>query len=151
MGTASGVVVAVHLCPGHRQPMQPVSQAQAREDYGLEGDRHARPGSRRQVLLVAEETLTALDLAPGQVKENITTRGIALQTLPAGQHLLVGTAVLEVTGPCTPCSRMEEIRPGLQRALAGRRGVLARVVRSGMIWPGAPVHPLTADRPAERR
>lgn len=135
-GRWEGTVAAVHLCVGSYLPMQPVAEALAREDYGLEGDRHARAGSSRQVLLIDAETLADLDLAPGQVRENLTTRGLALQQLPPGTRLRVGAALLEITKPCEPCSRMDEIRPGLQAALAGRRGVLARVVASGAIRPG---------------
>lgn len=137
--TPTGTVVAAQLCPGHRLPMAARAEVRAVAGLGLEGDFHAR-GGRRQVLLIDLEILEALGLKPGQVKENLTVRGIDLQGLPAGTHLQVGSeAVLELTGPCTPCGRMDEIRPGLQAELAGRRGVLARVVRGGVIRVGDPV------------
>lgn len=137
--TPAGTVVAVQLCPGHRLPMAARAEVRAVAGLGLEGDFHAR-GGRRQVLLIDLEILEALGLKPGQVKENLTVRGVGLQSLPAGTHLQVGSeAVLELTGPCTPCGRMDEIRPGLQAELAGRRGVLARVVRGGAIRVGDPV------------
>lgn len=140
--TTAGTVVAVQLCPGHRLPMASRSQVRAVAGVGLEDDFHAR-GGRRQVLLIDLEILEALGLEPGQVKENLTVRGLNLQSLPAGTRLLVGSeVVLELTGPCTPCSRMDEIRPGLQAELQGRRGVLARVVAGGVIRVGDPVRPV---------
>jgi MOSC domain-containing protein YiiM len=117
--------------------MQPVVSAQAVADFGLEGDRHARAGSHRQVLLIEKETLDALGLAPGIVRENITTQDAHLMDLAAGQRLRLGRdVVLEVTGTCNPCSRMDEIRDGLSQELADRRGVNARVVAGGPIRLG---------------
>ena len=117
----SGVVTSLHVCPGHRRPMRPVDPAVLVDDCGLDGDRHAKPKSRRQVLLIEAEILDTLDLEPGQVKENITTRGIALGSLSVNTRLLVGdSAELWITGPCAPCRRMDEIREGLQAYLKSR-------------------------------
>jgi MOSC domain-containing protein YiiM len=119
--------------------MEAHASARVIEDWGLEGDRHANSGGMRQVLLMDEETLSAFGLAAGTVKENITTRGIDLKTLAPGTRLVVGSAVLELTKSCTPCSRMDEIRPGLREALEGQRGMLARVVQGGLIRVGDPI------------
>ena len=133
----AGQVVAVQLCPGHRLPMQPVDEALALEGRGLQGDGHNKARGSRQVLLMDLETLEALDLAPGIIKENLTLRGIAVNQLPPGQRLQVGAeVVLEVTKPCEPCFRMDEIRPGLQAVLEGQRGMLAHVITGGPIRPG---------------
>jgi MOSC domain-containing protein YiiM len=133
-------VVSVQLCPGHREPMTIVPQALAIANYGLQGDRHAREDHHRQVLLIEAETLDALELAPGDVKENITTSGIRLADLRPGQEMRIGTeVVLEITGSCGPCQRMDEIRPGLQSALEGRRGMNSRVLTGGTISPGDPI------------
>jgi MOSC domain-containing protein YiiM len=119
--------------------MEAHASARVIEDWGLEGDRHANSGGTRQVLLMDEETLSAFGLAAGMVKENITTRGIDLKTLAPGTRLVIGSAVLELTKACTPCSRMDEIRPGLREALEGQRGLLARVVQGGLIRVGDPI------------
>lgn len=113
--------------------MKPVEEIRAIADTGLEGCAHGRRGSRRQVLLVDIETLDHFGLTPGIVKENITTRGLAVRELSRGQRLRVGQAMLEVTIPCEPCGRMDDIRPGLQGALRGRRGMLCRVIQPGLI------------------
>ena len=71
-----------------------------------------------------------------RVKENITIRGIEISGLLLGQHIRAGEALLEVTKPCTHCHLLDEIRPGLQEAMHGRRGMLCRVVESGRIRRG---------------
>jgi len=116
--------------------MREVESALAIADRGLEGCRHGRSGSRRQVLLVDKETLELFGLQPGQIKENVTAGGIPVNDLTQGQHLAIGQALLEVTGPCEPCSRMDDIRMGLQRELHGQRGILCRVIAGGRIQRG---------------
>ena len=132
-----GTVIALRLCKEHRQPMEAVQEVTAISDLGLEGDRHARMGSMRQVLVMDQETLDALDIPQGAVKENITVQGLDLPAVQAGQVFFIGDQVtLEATGPCEPCSRMDEIRPGLQRELWGRRGIVTVVLSGGAIRVG---------------
>jgi MOSC domain-containing protein YiiM len=119
-----------------RLPMEEVVEVHAVEDSGLEGCVHARRGSPRQVLLMDNETLELMELSPGIIRENITTRGININGLSAGQHLQVGAAQLEVSMVCTPCDLLEKIRPGLRRELRGRRGMLCRIIASGVIRQG---------------
>ena len=116
--------------------MRDFDEVLAIENKGFQDCVHGRRGSTRQVLLMDLETLEEFGIAPGRVRENITTRGIALGTLPLGQRLRAGEALLEVTKPCTPCHQMDEIRQGLQEAIRGRRGLLCRVVESGRIRRG---------------
>jgi MOSC domain-containing protein YiiM len=140
-----GTIISIQLCRGHRLPMQQVERGEAVADFGLQGDHHARSGSQRQVLLVDLETLALLGLLPGEIKENITTEGVDLKNLRPGQELRVGDSVrLEITQPCEPCGRMEEIRVGLAHELENRRGMLARVIAGGQLSVGDPVR--TADK-----
>jgi MOSC domain-containing protein YiiM len=132
MAHVSNLFVAVE----HRRPMKAVDQAMAIADRGFEGCIHGRHGSKRQVLLVDTETLAECGLEPGIVRENITTVGLNVAGLELGQRLAIGGAVLEVTIQCEPCSRMDEIRMGLQEALQDRRGVLCRVIEGGRISRG---------------
>jgi MOSC domain-containing protein YiiM len=130
-------VLSIQLCPGHRKPMAPVASAELVANLGFRGDVHAIADSSRQVLLIERETLDALGLGVGEVKENLTTTGIRLMALAPKTRLRLGSgAVLEITKPCSPCSRMDEIRPGLLKDIAGRRGMLARVITGGIVRNG---------------
>ena len=128
----------LHLfqCLAHGEPMREFEEVFAVENKGLQDCIHGRSESIRQVLLMDQETLEEFGIAPGRARENITTLGIALGSLPLGQRLRAGEALLEVTKPCTPCHQMDEIRQGLQEALRGRRGLLCRVVEPGRIRRG---------------
>jgi MOSC domain-containing protein YiiM len=117
-------------------PMEELSEVRAAGDSGFEGCAHGRPGSKRQVLLVDRETLEAMNLRPGILRENITTDGLNVNSLPIGQQLRIGEAHLEVSAVCTPCDQMEAIRPGLRKELWGRRGMLCRVLEGGVIRRG---------------
>ena len=116
--------------------MEPVDEVRVIFDRGLEGCIHGRLGSNRQVLLMDVETLEKLGIPPGSVKENITTRGLDVRGLAPGAKLRIGDAQFEVLAPCHPCSRMDEIRAGLQELLRGQRGLLCRVVGAGWIRRG---------------
>lgn len=122
--------------------MEELHEVRAVADRGLEGCAHGRPGSKRQVLLVDRETLEAMDLRPGLLRENITTDGLNVNSLKIGQQLRIGEAHIEITSVCTPCDQMEKIRPGLRKELWGRRGMLGRVLQGGIIRPGDPIEKL---------
>jgi MOSC domain-containing protein YiiM len=132
-------VLHLYIAQVHRFPVREVEEALAVADKGLKNCIHGRPGSKRQVLLMDGETLDALGVAHGAVKENITTRGLNMNSLAPGRRLRAGEALLEVTIPCDPCPRMDEIRLGLQQELHGRRGWLCRVVEGGTLKRGAPI------------
>src|SRR5258708_19041164 len=114
-------VLHLFRAPRRRLPMEEIAEIRALEDLGLEGCAHARSGSPRQVLLMDSETLELMDLQPGIIRQNITTRGINVNGLAAGQRLRIGDAQLEVSVACTPCDLLEKIRPGLRRELRGPR------------------------------
>jgi MOSC domain-containing protein YiiM len=120
--------------------MESVTQATAVAGKGLAGDRHGREAGKRQVLLAEAEELRKLELAPGMIRENITVEGIRLAQLRPGQRLRLGAGVLaEVGEPCEPCFRMDEIRPGLQEGLIGRRGVFVQILEGGALAVGDPI------------
>jgi MOSC domain-containing protein YiiM len=129
-------VMHLFRAPKRPLPMEELSEVQAVADAGFEGCAHARTGGPRQVLLVDRETLDAMDLTPGILRENITTDGLNVNGLPLGQRLRIGGARLEVSAVCTPCNLMEKIRPGLRKELHGRRGMLCRVIDGGTIRRG---------------
>jgi MOSC domain-containing protein YiiM len=135
-----GIVTAVSAGAAHgvRKPAAPAITLV--EGLGVAGDAHAgetvQHRSRvardptqpnlRQVHLIAEELHIqlrggGLHVSPGDMGENVTTRGIELIALPAGTRLRLGSqAVVEVTGLRNPCAQLDTIQPGLMAATLGR-------------------------------
>ena len=109
------------------------------EDVGLEGCAHARPGGKRQVLFASEEHLRSVGLPPGAIRENFTVEGADVQSWSVGQRVVIGAAEFEITMRCDPCERMEALRPGLREELWDKRGMLARVVKTGEVAAGAEI------------
>jgi MOSC domain-containing protein YiiM len=135
----SGRVTALFLATSSGQPMKRVESARAVEQRGLEGDRHAarRKGGKRQVLLLEARAHAELRVEPGALKENVVVEGLPLESLPVGQRLRVGAeVVLEITGECEPCRKLESLRRGLEAEAKGRRGQLARVLSGGVLGVG---------------
>ena len=100
--------------PERRLAMCPVDEAILDPHVGLEGDHYGRDSGKRQVTLIQAEGLAAIashlgveTLAPEVLRRNLVTRGINLLALK-DRKFRVGDAVLEMTGECHPCSRLEE-------------------------------------------
>lgn len=137
MVESSATVTQVQVSPVRRQPMTVLEQAEFRTDHGIEGDRHAGRTRFRQVLIMDSETQTEFGIDPAVTRENVTTTGLDISSLRRGMRVRLGeTAVVEITGDCAPCSQMDEARPGLREDIAGRRGVLGRIVADGAVRPG---------------
>jgi MOSC domain-containing protein YiiM len=111
-------------------------QRQAIADHGLEGCAHARPEGKRQVLFASAGHLRNVGVEPGAIRENFTVEGDDVQKWPVGQRLAVGEAEFEISMRCDPCERMDQLRPGLREQLLGRRGMLARIVKTGTVSVG---------------
>ena len=129
-------VAHLFRAPKRRAPMEELPEARAVEDVGLEGCAHARPQGKRQVLLMDRETLDVFELAPGIVRENVTTEGLDVNGLAIEQRPQIGAVELQVTAVCDPCEQIEALRPGLQAAMQGRRGMLCKVVQGGVLRRG---------------
>ncbi|MGK9462807.1 MOSC domain-containing protein [Streptomyces sp. G6] len=149
---------------------------------GVEGDVHAgvtvKHRSRvaqdptqpnlRQVHLIHEELFDEVgdegfEVAPGELGENVTTRGIDLLGLPVGTLLRVGdSAVLEVTGLRNPCLQIDNFQDGLLKQVVGRdeagnivrkAGIMSVVKEGGVVRPGDDVAielPSGPHRPLDR-
>ena len=139
----SGSIISMRLCVGSRDPMKEVNDANFITGQGMEGDRHLRSDGRRsnrQVLIMDSETLSHFDLLPGQVRENVTVTGLDFSSISAGDKVsLGGDVILEITGDCEPCARMDELRRGLKDEIDGKRGLLAFVEKGGVVSVGAEV------------
>lgn len=134
----------------------PSQQVRAIAGQGLEGDHYRSAGGTRQVTLIQHEHLAAVAallgcaaVEPRAVRRNLVVSGINLLALK-GARVRVGEALLELTGPCHPCSRMEEnLGPGGYNAMRGHGGVTARIVESGWIRPGDALRVVSIPDPAD--
>lgn len=111
-------------------------------EKGVENDFRGKPGKRQVTLLSAERWAEACQ-AVGETlpwttrRANLLVEGIDFDALE-GQQLRVGQAILQVNGECEPCSRMDEAKAGLQKAMKPRlrAGLLATVLVPGNIKVG---------------
>ncbi len=106
---------------------------------GFDGDHHTGVSKRRQILLLSGAVVDEFNLNPGDIYENVIVDGFDVMLLREGQQLRLGDALVAVTVPCEPCTRMERVRPGLQTALTDRRGMFVKVLEPGMVRTGDPV------------
>ena len=132
----------------------PLAEGRLVAGIGLEGDRHAgRP--ERQVSILNVETVDELAHAgmpvkPGVLGENITVEGVPVMQLPDGARLRIGEAEVEITGDRPACRELLEVHENGRKALVGRSGKMARVVRGGTVRPGDPIE-LVGDADAHAR
>ena len=160
-----GRVVSVHRSADHLFSKNSVASIELVRGYGVREDAHfgdtvkhrsrvakdpAQPNLRQVHLLHAEllDELAAdgFGIAPGQMGENVTTRGLDLLGLSAGSLIRIGpTAVVRVTGLRNPCQQIEAFRPGLLAAVLDRltdgtvirrAGIMGVVERGGWVTSG---------------
>jgi MOSC domain-containing protein YiiM len=141
-----GHLVWIGLRSARRGPVIAVREA-AIGPAGLDGDRRESPGKRAVTLIQAEHlpVIAALAgreaVAPEALRRNLVVAGINLLGL-RGRRFRIGGAVLEGSGLCAPCSRMEEaLGPGGYAAVRGHGGVTAQVVTPGRAALGDAVVP----------
>lgn len=161
----SGTVVAVSTDSEHRFSKHVRDRITLLEGLGVEGDAHmsktVQHRSRRaqdptlpnlrQVHLIHSELLDELNaggfqVAPGDLGENVMTRGINLLSLPLGTRLRLGAdAVVELTGLRNPCRQLDDFQPRLMAAVLDRddqgklirkSGVMSVVVAGGELRAG---------------
>ena len=138
---ATGRLEWIGLRPERLAPIQVVDAVDAVTDQGLAGDRAA--GGKRQVTLIQAEHLPVVAALSGRetvdptlLRRNLLVRGINLLALK-DRRFRIGEALLEGTGPCPPCSRMEENLGAFgYQAMRGHGGITARVVSGGRITRG---------------
>lgn len=176
MTATKSTVTAVSKSAGHTfsKPNCPVIEL--RTGIGVTGDAHAgatvqhvsrlakhdHEPNLRQIHLIHAELHDELNAAgfsitPGQMGENITTRGIELLNLPRGARLhFSGGPIVEVTGLRSPCSQLDDFQKGLTAAVLDRdadgnlirkSGVMGIVVTGGEIKPGDSIELVLPDTP----
>ena len=130
--------------PAHRAPVQVVESVRAEAGRGLIGDRYAEsPGTKRQVTLIQAEHLPVIATLAGHaavppewLRRNLVISGINLLAL-RDRPFRIGEVLLEGTGLCHPCSRMEEVLgKGGYNVMRGHGGITARVLEGGRLCIG---------------
>ena len=145
-----GVVEWLGVRPARLAPMQASEVIALTPGQGVEGDhyRSATEGAR-QVTVIAAEHLAAIgsflgqdSAPPGLLRRNVVVRGINLAALK-GRRFRLGSALLECSGECHPCSKMERLLgAGGYNAVRGHGGITARVLESGEVRLGDLLVPL---------
>ncbi len=153
-----GTLEWIGLRTGPRKPVESVSETYVRIGTGLDGDRYkGQPESKRQVTLISREHLDAVasfvgreQVDPADVRRNLVIRGVNLQALK-GKQFKIGEVVLEYTGECHPCSRMEEVLGvGGYNAMRGHGGITAKVLQEGTIQVGDSLEVLDEVQASEK-
>ena len=135
----------IGISPGNRKPIEPRDEVTVAVGTGVDGDYHSKkkPGGDRQVTLIQAEHFAVIaantgrdSISPELFRRNIVVRGIELISL-IGHRFRIGEALLEGTGPCTPCSRMDEnLGQGGRLAMKRLGGLTAKVIEPGRIRGG---------------
>ena len=142
-----GCVEWIGTAAASRAEVVAQSTATLREGTGIDGDHHAAGGKgSRQVTLIQAEHLPVVAallqverVEPALLRRNVLVSGINLWGLRK-LRFSIGDVLLEGTGPCPPCSRMEEILgAGGYHAMRGHGGICGRVIQGGRIEIGAEV------------
>lgn len=138
-----GKIEWIGLRPKKRAELQSVETVEVSIEEGLVGDHYGKAGGNRQVTLIQKEHLEAVGkilntdaVDPALTRRNIVVSGINLIALK-DEQFLIGEVILEGTGFCYPCSRMEEnLGHGGYNAMRGHGGLTTKVIKGGTIRVG---------------
>ena len=139
-----GVIEWIGIRPARGAPLVALSEVTLLTQRGLEGDvASARENGKRQVSLIQAEHLPVIaalsgnaTLDPASLRRNLVVRGINLLALRSRRFRIGGT-LLEGTGTCDPCSKMESaLGHGGYNAMRGHGGILARILEGGLVGLG---------------
>lgn len=127
-----------------RAPLTEVEEAVIDITSGLQGDHYSGRNTKRQITLIQSEYLDAVGailkikkIDPQLTRRNIVVSGINLNALKGQQFRIGSEVILEMTGLCHPCSRMEEnLGAGGYNAMRGHGGITAKVIEGGTIRLG---------------
>ncbi|GAB4197359.1 MAG: MOSC domain-containing protein [Thermoflexibacter sp.] len=139
-----GQVTWVSIRPERGGQVKVLEEVEVVENKGLAGDHYkGKVDSKRHVTLIQAEHLQAVasmlgreSIDPALTRRNIVVKGINLLALQ-NKQFQIGEAILETTGLCYPCSRMEEnLGEGGYNAMRGHGGITARIVKGGKVRIG---------------
>lgn len=143
-----GRIAWIGVRPGHEVPMVALARARLVEGRGIEGDRAFRTSGstsgKRNVTLIQSEHLPVIATLLGRdevraevLRRNVVVAGLNLIALKGLRFGIGDEVILEGTGPCEPCGKMDTaLGEGGFHAMRGHGGLTARVVRGGTIAIG---------------
>lgn len=138
-----GSIHWIGLRPAKREALSSVQQAEIAVGKGLEGDHYQGTSGNRDVTLIQAEHLEAVgkimgkEIDPGLTRRNLVVSGLNLLSMMDKKIKIGNDVVLEITGLCHPCSRMEEnLGFGGYNAMRGHGGLTAKVIEGGKINVG---------------
>lgn len=139
----AGAVAWIGLRPAREVGMCEADAAEAVTGKGLIGDRYAGGSGKRGITLIQAEHLPVIAalaghaaIAPATLRRNLVVEGIPLLALKE-RRFRIGNVVVQGTGPCDPCSRMEAaLGAGGYNAMRGMGGICVRIVEGGTIRRG---------------
>lgn len=139
----TGEVLSIWIKRAHGGPMDAVAEAQLVPGRGLQGS--ANQGGRRQITVIDAEawhdvqTELGVDVDPSARRANVLLRGIDLEN-SGGKTLRLGHCLIRLLGETRPCELMDEMQPGLRKALAPewRGGAFGEILEGGTIRVGDP-------------
>lgn len=143
-----GKVEWIGIRAKRRADLAEVNSAEITIEDGLVEDHYSKKKGKRQVTLIQSEHLQAVagmlqqnePISPFLTRRNIVVSGLNLNALKNQQFTIGGEIILEGTGYCHPCSRMEDnLGAGGYNAMRGHGGITARVIQGGTIQKGAKV------------
>jgi MOSC domain-containing protein YiiM len=151
-----GKLVSIHVAAKAAGPLKSVAQALVVPGKGIEGDRYFdgtgtwsnHPGNGREVTLIEAEAIEAIagesgiNLAPGDSRRNLVTRGVPLNHL-VGREFQVGEVRLKGMRLCEPCEHLEGLtQKGVKSALLHRAGLRAEALSAGTLRIGDTITPV---------
>lgn len=139
-----GRVEWIGIRPARNVSVTVVPEVSVLPNGGLDGDHYIGQSGKRDVTLIQAEHLPVIasltgmaSVDPAKLRRNFVVSGLNLLALKGQQFRLGDDVILEYTGECYPCSKMEvALGEGGYNALRGHGGITARVVQSGVVKVG---------------
>jgi len=145
----TGTIDSIHIAAAAKEPTHAVDHVRAIPGVGLEGDRYAlqqgtffKPEPAFELTLIEAEAIEAIkaeykvDLAPGDARRNLVTRGVPLNHL-VGRDFFIGDILIRGIRLCEPCSHLEALtKLPVIKSLRHRGGLRAQILKEGTIRVG---------------
>jgi len=138
-----GSIEWISVRPKRRADVIEVTDVEVTVEKGLTGDHYGKQGGNRMVTLIQAEHLEVIarimkkEVRPDMLRRNIMVSGINLKALQDGRFRIGDDVILEGTGNCVPCSRMEEtLGEGGYNVMRGHGGITTKVIQGGKIKNG---------------